>query len=142
WGTEVFEKLNGMFAVAIWDSLQKRLILARDRMGEKPLYVGALIGGGWVFGSELKALLKHPDLERTIDLSALEQFLAFDFVVGPKTILKGVTKIPAGHVSLIDQKGRRLRPYWLPTFQSMHRAIAEILEELDGLLARSVAMRM
>src|SRR5439155_9957887 len=83
WGTEVFRRLNGMFAVAIWDRHDRRLTLARDRVGEKPLYLGALRGGGWVFGSEMKALLVHPDLDRSIDAAALEQYLAFDFVMGP-----------------------------------------------------------
>jgi asparagine synthase (glutamine-hydrolysing) len=142
WGTEVFERLNGMFAVAIWDQSEKRLILARDRAGEKPLYLGQLDGGGWVFGSEMKALLLHPELDRRVDLSALEQYLAFDFVLGPRTILKAVQKIPAGHFAVVTESGSEIQPFWRPAFHDVSRPYDEMLEQFDDLLARSVRMRM
>jgi len=142
WGTDVFARLNGMFAVAIWDQSEKRLILARDRAGEKPLYLGQLNGGGWVFGSEMKALLLHPDLDRSIDPSGLEQYLAFDFVLGPRTILTAVQKLPAGHFAVITESSSDMQPFWRPAFNDVSRPYDEILEELDGLLARSVRMRM
>ena len=142
WGTAVFERLNGMFAVALWDRFEKRLVLARDRAGEKPLYLGELHGGGWVFGSEMKALLLHPDLDRTIDLEALEAFLAFDYVVGPRSILESVKKLPAGHFATIDSTNCQIRPFWTPSFAPIARTDDEILAELDELLMRSVRMRM
>jgi asparagine synthase (glutamine-hydrolysing) len=142
WGTSVFPRLNGMFAVAIWDQLEGRLVLARDRVGEKPLYLGELRGGGWVFGSEMKALLVHPDLDREIDPAAVEQFLAFDFVLGPRSILKSVRKLPAGHIATIDRESCETRPFWTPSFTAVARAAGEINEELDELLGRSVRMRM
>jgi asparagine synthase (glutamine-hydrolysing) len=142
WGTDVFARLNGMFAIAIWDSQEKSLTLARDRAGEKPLYVGQLDRGGWIFGSELKALLVHPDLVRRVDLGGLEQYLAFDFVFGPRTILENVQKLPAGHWARIDQSGYKSEPYWLPRFEPVQRKRDEIVEELDDLLDRSVRLRM
>lgn len=142
WGDGVFSRLNGMFAIAIWDRVERSLTLARDRMGEKPLYLGELRGGGWVFGSELKALLLHPDLDRAIDPSALEQFLAFDFVMGPNTMLKAVSKVPAGHLAQIRDGRVSVRSYWLPHFSVVSRTSEEMVEELDVLLRESVAMRM
>jgi asparagine synthase (glutamine-hydrolysing) len=142
WGSEIFDRLNGMFAIAIWDRVEGRLTLARDRMGEKPLYLASLRGGGWAFASELKALLIHPAVDRSIDYDALEEFLAFDFILGPKTILKSVSKLPAGHVAAIDLAGIRIEPYWLPAFEQTNRTDSEVLEELDSLLSKSVAMRM
>jgi asparagine synthase (glutamine-hydrolysing) len=142
WGTGVFARLNGMFAIAIWDAQERALTLARDRAGEKPLYVAQLNEGGWAFGSELKALLLHPDLDRDVDLGALEQYLAFDFILGPRTILKGVVKVPGGHWVRIDAHGYRSEPYWLPDFTPVKRRSDEVTEELDELLTRSVRMRM
>ncbi|MGH2488911.1 MAG: asparagine synthetase B family protein, partial [Candidatus Limnocylindria bacterium] len=142
WGTDIFERLNGMFAVAIWDRVGKRLTLARDRAGEKPLYVGQLTGGGWVFGSEMKALLRHPHLERTVDPVAVEQYLAFDFVLGPRSILAKVQKIRAGHVAEITASTFDTRAYWRPKFIPTDRTPGEMLEQLDDLIARSVRMRM
>jgi asparagine synthase (glutamine-hydrolysing) len=142
WGTAVFERLNGMFAIAIWDREEQRLILARDRAGEKPLYLGELSAGGWVFGSEMKALLLHPDLDRTVDPSAIEQYLAFDFVLGPRTILKAVQKVPAGHFVVVTASGSKTQPFWHPAFITVNRPYPEMLEELDELMARSVRMRM
>ena len=114
WGTALFERLNGMFAIAIWDHEVQELTLARDRAGEKPLYVAELNGGGWAFASEMKALLAHPDLDRTIDVMALEEFLAFDFVLAPRTILKSVSKLPAGCFASITANGLSTTRYWMP----------------------------
>jgi asparagine synthase (glutamine-hydrolysing) len=142
WGADLFPRLNGMFSLAIWDRREKRLTLARDRAGEKPLYIGRLDGGGWIFGSELKALLLHPELDRTIDPGALEQYLAYDFVVGPSTILSSVQKLPAGHAAVITADGMEIAPFWRPEFGTVGRTQAAMLEELDALLDRSVRMRL
>jgi asparagine synthase (glutamine-hydrolysing) len=142
WGKDVFPRLNGMFAVAIWDNLERRLILARDRTGEKPLYLGKLSGGGWVFASELKPLLLHPDLDKSIDPRAVEQFLAFDYIFGPRTILSAVSKVPAGHTAEITADTCDVRPYWVPAFDRTSSNPDEILEQLDALLSRSVRIRM
>jgi asparagine synthase (glutamine-hydrolysing) len=142
WGTDLFRRLNGMFSIAIWDRAEKRLILARDRAGEKPLYVGRLPEGGWCFASELKAILVLPDLDRSINPAALEQYLAYDFVVGPGTILDSVQKVPAGHHAIISRGAIEFQPYWQPRFESVVRSPEAIVEELDALLDQSVRMRL
>ena len=88
-------RLNGMFAIALWDSRDRTLLLARDRMGKKPLFWG-MFGGEVVFGSELRALLQHPAVPRDVDPSALYRYLTLDYVPTPSSILKGVHKVEAG----------------------------------------------
>jgi asparagine synthase (glutamine-hydrolysing) len=142
WGPDVFRRLNGMFAVAIWDRVERRLTLARDRVGEKPLYLARLAGGGWAFASEIKALLVHPDVDQALDPIAIEQYLAFDFVIGPRTILRNVSKLPAGNFAVIEGSNCEVSPYWTPSFRVRHRRSEEIVEELDHLLSASVRSRM
>ena len=114
WGDALFARLNGMFAIAIWDRDSRRLTLARDRMGEKPLYLAELRGGGWAFASEVKALLALADVPRQLDVRAVEQYLSYDYTVGPRTVLKAVRKLPAGHVAHVDQAGVSMRAYCRP----------------------------
>ncbi len=141
WGAELFPKLDGMFAVAIWDSERRELVVARDRAGEKPLYV-AEVAGGWAIASEFKALLLHPGLDRGIDPVALEQYLAFDYVVGPRTMLGAVRKLRAGHVGTISEAGFTSAPYWTLRFDRQPISEADAVARLDELLDRSVGMRM
>ncbi|AMV36007.1 asparagine synthase (glutamine-hydrolyzing) [Planctomyces sp. SH-PL62] len=104
-GEAFVERLNGMFALAIWDGPRRRLILARDRMGQKPLYYAELPGGGLAFGSEPKALLKHPEVPRALDPDGLARYLFYEYVPAPYSIWQGVRKLPRGHV-LIWEGGR------------------------------------
>ncbi len=100
WGTGCFSRFRGMFAMAVWDLRERRLVLARDRMGIKPLYVAAVdsrAGRELVFGSELKALFEHPGVTRTLDLDALQDYLSVNYVPGPRTLVEGIEKLPAGH---------------------------------------------
>jgi asparagine synthase (glutamine-hydrolysing) len=103
-GDRFAEELRGMFAIAVWDARTRRLLLARDRFGIKPLYYQPDGDGLW-FASELKALARRPGFGRDIDLQALEAFLAFNWIPAPMTIFEGVRKLPAGHV-LSWQDGR------------------------------------
>src|SRR3954454_17942701 len=96
WGLEFAQRLRGMFAVAIWDARERRLVLARDRFGIKPLYY-RVAGGEISFASELKALLRQPGFSREIDPSALEAFLAFNSIPAPLTIFSEARKLPPGH---------------------------------------------
>jgi asparagine synthase (glutamine-hydrolysing) len=102
---------NGMFALALWDARRQRLFLARDRMGEKPLYY--TVSDGWlVFGSELRAVLAHPVVGRELDREAISRYLAFDFVPDPHAMIRGVAKLPPAH-SLTAADGKvALRRYW------------------------------
>src|SRR5438105_4706400 len=126
WGTRFAERLRGMFAVAVWDGRERRLVLARDRYGIKPLYYRAA-GGGVEFASELRALPRGE-----IDLDALEAFLAFNSVPAPFSIFRGVRKLPPGHV-LVWNGGepalsRYARP--APAIETRGEEEAELVEEL------------
>ena len=116
-GDDCIQDLEGMFALAIWDRSRKCLLLARDRMGEKPLYYYA--GPDvFVFGSELRALLAHPDVPRSMDLESLSRYLLFECVPAPHTILAGVAKVPPAHVLVVSPGNKpQLQPYWRMRFE-------------------------
>lgn len=97
WGEACLTRLRGMFAFAVWDIRESRLFLARDQLGIKPLHYGFTRSGDLVFASELKGLLAHPDIARTLDPQALEDYLAFGYVPDPKCIYRGLYKLPPGH---------------------------------------------
>ena len=111
WGDDFVNRLNGMFAFALWDGIRRRLLLARDRPGIKPLYY-AQHDGKLLFGSELKALLAYPDFPRELDLISLAQYLTYEYVPTPRCILKGVRKLRPGHMLIIEDGGFQERPYW------------------------------
>ncbi|MBV8167970.1 MAG: amidotransferase 1, exosortase A system-associated [Alphaproteobacteria bacterium] len=114
WGEACLDRLRGMFAIALWDARQQTLLLARDRLGKKPLYWSQLPDGQVIFGSELKALLAHPQVVRDLDPRAVEDYFAYGYVPDPKTIYRGVAKLPAAH-RLVWRSGDaapRLGPYW------------------------------
>jgi asparagine synthase (glutamine-hydrolysing) len=145
WGPDCVEKFRGMFAFALWDQGQETLFLARDRLGIKPLYHAALADGRLIFGSELKALLRHPGVTREIDPEAVEDYFAYGYVPDPKTIYRGVAKLAPG-TCLTWRRGKAhpdLRTYWEPRFE--RRAVTnttEAGEQLVDLLRQSVELRM
>ena len=110
-GDECVKYLNGMFAFALWDAHARRLFLARDRFGIKPLYY-TVLGEEIVFGSELKAVLEHPGVERRIDVVALNEYLSFEYVPTPRTIFNGIRKLPPGHTLSFSPHGLRVERYW------------------------------
>jgi asparagine synthase (glutamine-hydrolysing) len=113
-GARVVEALDGMFAFALWDAGRERLLLARDRMGKKPLYY-VVAAGRLLFASELKALLGHPDVVRRLDLASLDAYLTFSNVPEPRTMFEGIRKLPAGHTLICDRRGAlAVEPYWSP----------------------------
>lgn len=101
WGVACLPRLHGMFAFALYDLRQRTVLLARDRLGVKPLFTARLTDGSVIFGSELKALLAHPAFRREIDPLAIEDYLAWGYVPDHRSILKGVDKLPAGHYQLL-----------------------------------------
>src|SRR2546426_5353209 len=111
WGERVFEHLNGMFAIGLWDEDRQQLVLARDRAGEKPLYYWSE-GPELVFASELKALIRHPRVGRNIDWQAFDQYCSFGFVSAPRSMFEQVSKVPAAHYLVFTRAGIRLEPYW------------------------------
>ena len=110
-GERCVDVLNGMFAFAIWDERRQQLFLARDRMGEKPLY-WARADGALVFGSELRTVLTHPAVSRELDLEGVSRYLAYDFVPDPHSIVRGVGKLPPGHALSVTGDGVATRRYW------------------------------
>lgn len=110
-GTDLFGYLNGMFAFALWDQREEKLLLGRDRLGIKPLYYYR-DGRGLVFGSEIKALLRDPDVPREIDPEALDLYLTLSHIPDPRTIFKGMEKLPPGNFLLAEKGGISVEPYW------------------------------
>jgi asparagine synthase (glutamine-hydrolysing) len=138
WDVECFARLRGMFAAGFWNEARKRLVLARDRMGIKPLYV-ARNGRDLYFGSELKTLFAHPEIGRELDRAALDLYLSLNYVAGGRTLVAGIEKLAPG--SWLDwregavQTGR----YWhLPAMAPKARQREEAVAELDSLLRESV----
>jgi asparagine synthase (glutamine-hydrolysing) len=113
-GPEFASRLNGMFALALWDAPRRRLVLARDRMGQKPLYYAETPSGGLVFGSEPKALLEHPDVARRLDPQGLARYLFYEYVPAPHSIWEGVKKLPPAHTLVWEGGKTRVERYWSP----------------------------
>jgi asparagine synthase (glutamine-hydrolysing) len=143
YGEQMLKKLNGMFAFALWDSRRRKLFLARDRFGEKPLYYG-VFAGKLLFASELKALLTHPDVETRINFQALRQYLAFDYVPAPLSIYQGIFKLPAAHSLTLENGEIKIERYWNLSFHKRQPvpSVEDAAEELRGLLADSTKMRL
>src|SRR3989441_5141933 len=142
WDTDCFSKLRGMFAIALWTESSQRLILARDRMGIKPLYI-ARRGEDLFFGSELKAILLHPDVERRLSMAGLDCYLTLNYVPCPWTLVEGIEKLPPGHW-LEWSDGKILSDaYWkLPFTRASNYTLETAKEELDSLLQQSVREHM
>ncbi len=138
WDTDGFSRLRGMFAVALWSESRRRLVLARDRLGIKPLYYHRR-GDELYFGSELKAILAHPEVERRLDLKGLDYYLSLNYVPCPHTLVEGIRKLPPGYW-LEWQEGRlRTEPYWRLRFEPQTRwTLPAAIEELDRLLKEAV----
>ena len=141
-GAHCVERLNGMFAFALWDESQRELVLARDRFGKKPLhYVEAR--GALVFGSELKALLEHPSCPRSLDLESLSRYLALEYVPAPRSIVAGVKKLPGGHLLRWRDGRTSVERYWDLSFgEAQAREENEYVEEFRSLLREAVRRRL
>jgi asparagine synthase (glutamine-hydrolysing) len=111
-GPDFVRELNGMFALALWDRRRSRLVLARDRMGQKPLYYARTRGGGLAFGSEPKAVLAHPDVGRRLDPAGLVRYLFYEYVPAPGSIWHGLHKLPPAHVLVWEAGEVRQWSYW------------------------------
>ncbi|MGA9977138.1 MAG: asparagine synthase (glutamine-hydrolyzing), partial [Candidatus Sulfotelmatobacter sp.] len=142
-GAECVQKLRGMFAFALYDQREKRLLLARDRFGKKPLHY-ALDGGRLYFGSEIKAILAVvPELAR-VNQEALLQYMYFGYIPDPATAFTPIQKLPPGHLLEFEKGQIRQRKYWdLPQYSTHQpRSEEECLEELEWRLAEAVRMRL
>ncbi|MFL6857636.1 MAG: asparagine synthase (glutamine-hydrolyzing) [Allosphingosinicella sp.] len=143
WGVAALNKLNGMFAFALWDRRDRTLLLARDRYGIKPLYVRRT-GDAFIFGSEQKAILAVPGSERTIDRQALVEYFTFQNIFTDRTLIEGIELLPAGHYAILDLK--KPKPelerhlYWDFDFREPDRPASdeEYREELNRLFKQAV----
>jgi len=138
WDKDCFSRLRGMFAVALWTKSKKRVVLARDRMGIKPLYF-ARLGEDLFFGSELKALFVHPEMERRLSLQGLDCYLALNYVPSPWTLVEGIEKVPPGEWLEWNDGRVSTGSYWrLPFGVSQGLTLESAKEELDALLQDAV----
>jgi len=145
WGCQVIEHLNGMFVFALWDSVRQRLFIGRDKTGIKPLYY-TRTPEAFIFGSELKALLAHPGVERHISLPALDAYLTFEYVPTPLSIFEGIYKLPPGHFLLLENHQLNIQPYWdMPLEWSEDHSPStedELVAGLRAALQQAVKMEM
>lgn len=142
YGEDCLKLLNGMFAFAIWDSKKESLFIARDRFGKKPLYYGEF-DNQFIFGSELKAILKHPSVKREIDFSALSKYLAYEYVPSPYSIFKNIRKLEAGSKLVLKDGNIKVGRYWDMEFPRQGRFDLKASEErLVELLRESVRKRL
>src|SRR6266545_700853 len=144
-GASCVEHLHGMFAFAIWDDREKKLFLARDRVGKKPLYYSVTRGGTLVFGSELKSLLEHPEVDRNVSPSALDAYFSLGYVPDPISIFDNFEKLPPGHYLTFTNGRLSVERYWDFSYESNgngHHAASNYLDELRALLDEAVKIRL
>ena len=143
YGSDCVERLRGMFGFAIWDRGSHRLFVARDRAGKKPLYYTVASDGTFVFGSELKSLLQHPQVSRRVNLQAVDAYFTLGYIPDPLTIFSDVHKLPPGH-HLVYENGRvTVQQYWDFSFETDNTLREEdCIVELRRLLDESVKLRL
>jgi asparagine synthase (glutamine-hydrolysing) len=149
WGEHVLNRLRGMFAIALWDGANRKLLLARDRLGKKPLYY-ARANNLFLFGSEIKALLSWPEVDRGPDRLAIDQYLTLEYVPAPRTAFASVRKLPAAHYLIANYSsgcwhiGDATR-YWqppVPREAQNHTRSVDLAAELVDRLSEAVKLRM
>ena len=144
WGDQVIGRLRGMFAFVLWDSRRRRLLLVRDRLGQKPLHY-AWAGGKLLFGSEIKAILAWPGMAREADLEAIHHYLAFRAVPAPHTAFKGIRHLEPAHYLAVEADGsHRMERYWsMPEPSAARpRPAAELAEEIISRFDEAVRLRL
>jgi asparagine synthase (glutamine-hydrolysing) len=152
WGFSAVHKFRGMFASALWDKKDKRLILCRDRIGVKPLYY-YYKNGLFMFASELKAFHKHPKFEKRLNLTGLSLYLKYGYIPAPYSIFENVYKLKPGHFLVLDQKGNieefpywKVEDYFLKGKEEkdkwLKRSEEELAQELEEILTESFKLRL
>ena len=141
-GPSFVERLHGMLALALWDAPRNRLLLARDRLGKKPLLWTRLPDGTLAFASELKALLRLPQLARDVDLEAIDAYLALQYVPGDRTAIRGVRKLPPGHLLVVEGDTERVERYWSPEPAEPSSSDDEWLERVRETVTAAVRRRL
>ncbi|RPJ28434.1 MAG: asparagine synthase (glutamine-hydrolyzing), partial [Planctomycetaceae bacterium] len=143
-GPGCLDRLNGQFAIAIWDARERCLFLARDRLGVRPLFY-TVVGDQLLFASEIKALLAHPDVKAEMDPDSLDQIFAFWSTLSPRTAFRNISEVPPGHYLLAREGQVTIRSYWAPDLTpepDASRTGQDYLEELESLLIDAVGIRL
>ncbi|MBN1559655.1 asparagine synthase (glutamine-hydrolyzing), partial [candidate division KSB1 bacterium] len=142
WGVELVNHLRGMFAFAVWDGRKSELFVARDRLGIKPLYY-YLDDSTFLFASEIKAILLHPAVDRSIDYQALDDYLTYLYIPAPKSIFKKIRKLAAGHYLMVDGRGTRESEYWDISFAPTAKiSQSDMMEGIVEQMKDAVRVRM
>jgi asparagine synthase (glutamine-hydrolysing) len=145
-GIDFLDKINGQFAFVIYDRKHRRLFMARDHFGVNPLYY-SILNGLFIFASEIKAILEHPQVPREVDLTGLDQTLSFPGLVSPRTMFKGIQSLKSGHYIVVENSDVSVREYWDLDYPPLGAASHsnsenEYIDELKALLTRSVKYRL
>jgi asparagine synthase (glutamine-hydrolysing) len=142
YGADCVQHLRGQFAFAIWDAARRRLLLARDRLGQLPLYY-AQHGGAFYFGSELKTILRAPGIPRTPHLPALDHYLTLQYVPDPWTAFEGIHKLPPAHTLLIENQKLKIEKYWDLDYEpKWHEPAADLRARLRAEITAAVRIRL
>ena len=143
YGKDCVNHLRGMFAFAIWDARKRSLFLARDRFGKKPLHY-LYAGQKFVFGSEIKSILQHPEIMPKVYRPAIARYLSYGYVPDPDTMFSGINKLPPGHTLLWKDGAITIKPYWELHFKpdKPEREDSFYLDEVDRLLKEAVKIRL
>jgi asparagine synthase (glutamine-hydrolysing) len=144
YGDDCVKQLRGMFGFALWDTNRRRLLIARDHLGVKPMYY-TYRNERLVFGSEIKAILQHPEVKSEPNLENLSHFLSLRYVPAPETMFDGINALPPGHVLVCDENGVTVRRYWDVSYANVdapQRSEEEYADQLEALLHESVKMQL
>ncbi len=143
YGDDLVDHINGMFAISLWDTAKKKLILARDRFGEKPIYYG-VFDGKLLYASEPKAILAHPSVKAELNLDALRHYLSYDYVPAAHSIYKGIYKLPAAHILTVENGEIKTRRYWHLSWEKSGKpaSLTNAAGELRELMSDAVRMRL
>jgi len=141
YGIDCVNHFRGMFAFALWDMDRRRLLLARDRLGQKPLFFHERAGSFW-FCSELKCILEDPAVEKSVNFTALDHFFGFQYIPSPYTIFKGIHKLLPGHRIVVENGNVDVAPYWSLNNQPVSITEQEAIEQLRALALESVSLRL
>jgi asparagine synthase (glutamine-hydrolysing) len=144
YGVECVQHMRGMFGFALWDKNQKRLLIVRDRLGVKPLYY-AHVNQGVIFGSEIKSLLLHPEIEARPNLTALSHFLSLRYVPSPLTMFEGIQALPPGYRLICTESGCQVESYWDISYDEEYgknRTEDDFIEELESIIDDSVRLQL
>ncbi len=137
YGTSLLEHLRGMFAFVIWDKEEKVLFGARDHFGIKPFYY-TLFNNNFVYGSEIKAILEHPEVKRELNEEALENYLTFQYSALPETFFKGIFKLPPAHYFVLKDDKMSMTRYWEPVFDAKDDTLEYYVDAIDKQMKESI----